>query len=189
MDDDPADAKISRSISPYPPPGTAAVSELKKLEFSLFYRNEMAKLVAFLIVRGVPASRAADVAQDAMIEVYRRWDDVETPRNYVRTIAKHRWWVLVKKDNSIELSANEALESSGLLSDDHADEIESRHTLLRLLRQLTPRQREIVAWTYDGYRPTEIAALMGEPAERIRSQLRDARAILRRNEPKGGEKR
>jgi RNA polymerase sigma-70 factor (ECF subfamily) len=35
-----------------------------------------------------------------------------------------------------------------------------------------------MAWTYDGYRPTEIAAIMGMRAPAVRSALREARAKL-----------
>jgi RNA polymerase sigma-70 factor (ECF subfamily) len=37
-----------------------------------------------------------------------------------------------------------------------------------------------MAWTYDGYRPTEIAAVLGKPPATVRSALREARIALRR---------
>jgi DNA-directed RNA polymerase specialized sigma24 family protein len=40
-------------------------------------------------------------------------------------------------------------------------------------------QRQVMAWTYDGYQPNEIAVVLGKPVTTVRSLLRHARASLR----------
>lgn len=77
--------------------------------------------------------------------------------------------------------------ASGLLPDELADEIVNRHVFLRLLGDLPEQQRTIIAWTYDGYRPTEIAGLLGMNPATVRSLLRDARTKLKRAAGPGEE--
>jgi RNA polymerase sigma-70 factor (ECF subfamily) len=50
-----------------------------------------------------------------------------------------------------------AVPTSLLPVDTDLDALTGRHEVLRLLALLPPRQRQIMAWTYDGYSPTEIA--------------------------------
>jgi DNA-directed RNA polymerase specialized sigma24 family protein len=78
----------------------------------------------------------------------------------------------------VEIPREEPPDHGAWLSQEASDEIETRHTFLILLRSLPAAQREVMAWTYDGYRPTEIAALLGKPPATVRSLLRDARAAL-----------
>jgi RNA polymerase sigma-70 factor (ECF subfamily) len=68
---------------------------------------------------------------------------------------------------------------SALLSADESAEIENRHTFLAMVRGLPLRQHQVMAWTYDGYLPTEIAALLGKDPATVRSTLRDAWAALK----------
>jgi DNA-binding CsgD family transcriptional regulator len=51
--------------------------------------------------------------------------------------------------------------------------------VLRLLAGLPPRQREVMAWTIDGYDPEEIAQLTGKNPATVRSHLRHARTSLK----------
>jgi RNA polymerase sigma-70 factor (ECF subfamily) len=117
-----------------------------------------------------------------MLAAYRQWDDIYSPRSWVRRVA-----VLNRsQDYNTEQRQrpHETLpESDRLLTDDAASEIEARNVFLALVRRLPPEQREVMAWTYDGYRPTEIAAELGKPATNIRSLLREARRTLRSYRP------
>ncbi|GAA0909595.1 RNA polymerase sigma factor [Virgisporangium aurantiacum] len=149
----------------------------RNAEFALFCQDDMPRLVAFVMSLGAPAALAADIAQDSMTTTYRRWDSVDNPRAWVRTVAKRTWWKLADQSRT-EIPRQDLPPSSGLLTDAQADEITHQHTFLALLQPLTPHQREIMAWTYDGYQPTEIAAIMVMNPATVRSALRDARAKL-----------
>jgi RNA polymerase sigma-70 factor (ECF subfamily) len=61
--------------------------------------------------------------------------------------------------------------------------------LRRLARLGSDRQRQILAWTYDGATPAEIAAELGMHPATVRSTLRNARAALRRLRAEGGEQK
>ncbi len=148
---------------------------------SLFYEDDLARLVAFLVVQGARPAVAAEIAQDVLTEAYRHWDTIDSPKAWVRTVAARRWWRQARTDQRETQREDPA---AVLLSEADSAEIENRHTFLRLLHELPNEQREIMAWTYDGYQPTEIAALLGRNPATVRSLLRDARAALQKRHPR-----
>jgi RNA polymerase sigma factor (sigma-70 family) len=148
-------------------------------EFCLFYEDDFPRVVAFLIVQGASPSLAADVAQEAMIAAYRNWDVVEWPRTWVRRVAQRQWW-RVRESATKEIPCEELPEVSGLLPAAEADAVLARHVFLAEVATLSPQQRTILSWTYDDYRPTEIAAALGMNPATVRTTLRDARAALKR---------
>ncbi|GAA1542420.1 sigma-70 family RNA polymerase sigma factor [Dactylosporangium maewongense] len=156
----------------------------KNLEFTLFYTADLPKLVGFLVVQGARPDLAADLAQLAMTDAYRQWDTIEAPRAWVRTVATRHWWRHNDRHRH-EVPLDSLPEPGSLLSRDEAADIEHRHTFLAVIGTLPPGQREVLAWTYDGYLPTEIAAQLGKTPEAVRSALRDARAVLRERYPRG----
>ena len=146
-------------------------------EFSLFYKDQLLRLVAFLMVgHGVRRDDAYDIAQATMVDAYRSWDSIDHPRAWVRGVAVR---IMGKRPKPTANLAEEGLPAA----QDTAEEIETIRVFLPLLDTLPPLQRQVMAWTYDGYRPTEIAAALGLPAVNIRSALRDARAALRKRYP------
>jgi RNA polymerase sigma-70 factor (ECF subfamily) len=177
MVDEPADTGTTDEGVSSPRLEPSADKEARDLEFALFYRSDMAKLVGFLIVHGARPAVAADLAQDAMTDAYRQWDTIDVPRAWVRTVASRKWWRRAERDQT-EFLQDELPEPSPLLSAEESAEIENRHTFLALVRTLPLSQRQVMAWTYDGYQPTEIAALLGKDPATVRSTLRDARAAL-----------
>ena len=50
--------------------------------------------------------------------------------------------------------------------------------VLEAIKRLPPAQRRVMAWSFDGYSPAEIAAILGEDALTVRSNLRHARRQL-----------
>jgi RNA polymerase sigma factor (sigma-70 family) len=69
-----------------------------------------------------------------------------------------------------------------------AENFEENHEFLHwLARVKSDRQRQILAWTYDGATPTEIAAELDMHPATVRSTLRNVRAALRRLRAEGGE--
>jgi RNA polymerase sigma-70 factor (ECF subfamily) len=193
MDDESADTGVEASAPPRVPapesspaeslaPFTAeaaAEQQARNVEFTLFYTNQMPALVAFLIVQGARSTVAGDVAQDAMTEAFRNWDSLDNPRAWVRIVASRTWWRTIGRDR--KEGPSEGLDEHAIASTSaELDEVEARHEFLRILHSLPPGQRQVMAWTYDGYQPTEIATLLGKTPAAIRSLLRDARSVLRR---------
>ena len=59
--------------------------------FAAFYRDFVPRLVAFLRWQGVPLSSAADLAQETMIQAYRRWSSIENPGAWCLRVASRMW--------------------------------------------------------------------------------------------------
>jgi RNA polymerase sigma-70 factor (ECF subfamily) len=182
MEDEPTDrgtdaAEVPADVSPEE--SLAAHKKAVDLEFTLFYTDQMPRLVTFLIVQGAGRTVAADLAQDVMTDVYRQWDDLDNPRAWIRTVATRAWWRWIRKNRAVDLShrLDELLPAT---SRAEPEEIENRHELLTVLNLLPVGQRQVMAWTYDGYQPTEIAVLLQMEPATVRSRLRDARATLRK---------
>ena len=145
--------------------------------------KEMPALIGFMMVYGArPTVVAEVVAQEAMLQAYRSWDAIDTPRKWIRTVAE-RIWQRQYAQGKVEVAYDELPESVGLLTPTDAYEIEDRHVVLSLLRELPLGQRAVMAYHYDGFTPTEIAAQLGKPPGTVRATLRDARAALRRRLP------
>jgi len=58
--------------------------------FGEFYLRDFHALVGYLTVLGATSEEANDTAQDAMIQVYQRWADIDSPKAYARTVATRR---------------------------------------------------------------------------------------------------
>lgn len=143
-------------------------------EFSAFYRAEVRGLVVFLLHHGATLAVAADMAQEAMIRAHRYWGTIRSPRAYVRTVAAR---ALARRTASVpEVPVDEVPEPTSLLPrpDAYAD-WEEQHVTLALLRSLPPRQRQVLAWTLDGYAPAEIAEQLSLSSEAVRASLKKAR--------------
>lgn len=145
--------------------------------FSDFYRAFVPTLIAFLRWQGARLPDAADIAQETMAKAYRSWERIEHPESWVRTVASREY---ARRIASLkEDPADDLLQTTPLLPlDFDVTAFEERHEVLQALELLPPRQRQIVAWTYDGYAPTEIGQLLGITPEAVRSSLLKARRTV-----------
>ncbi|MFY1698586.1 sigma factor-like helix-turn-helix DNA-binding protein [Solwaraspora sp. WMMA2101] len=66
---------------------------------------------------------------------------------------------------------------------------EQRHDVIRLLAILPWRQRQVMAWTFDGYQPQEIAVELEITPEAVRASLKLARRALAEHLRRAGEPR
>jgi RNA polymerase sigma-70 factor (ECF subfamily) len=145
-------------------------------EFSSFYRSFVPILVAFLRWQGVPLRDAADVAQETMVQAYRRWTTIDHPAAWARRVAARMWARRVAE--AVEDPVGDVPERPALLTIDDVTAWEQRHEVLRVLDRLPARQRQVLAWRLDGYSPVEIAAELKMTAEAVRSSLLKARRAL-----------
>lgn len=144
-------------------------------DFVEFYRRETPALVTFLRWFGARLADAADVTQETMIDLYRSWPTIEHPRKWTRTVASRKFVrMCTRTDTPATIS------DGGPLLPGHIDvsEWEQKHEILRLLDTLPPRQRQVMAWTFDGYEPSEIAAELQITPEAVRGSLKLARRSL-----------
>ncbi|MEV4053530.1 RNA polymerase sigma factor [Amycolatopsis sp. NPDC049688] len=151
-------------------------ADLRDAAFSAFYRNSMARLVTFLRWQGARQADAADAAQEAMIKAHRHWATIQNPDAWVRRVASREWGRIA---HDVETPVESRSVSSALLRPtDDIEELEKRNHILRLLARLPPRQRQVLAWTMDGYSPAEIAEELDITPEATRTALFKARRAL-----------
>jgi RNA polymerase sigma factor (sigma-70 family) len=127
--------------------------------FSTFYRGFLPRLVAFLLWQGARLTDAADIAQDTMIKAYQHWSEVRSPEAWARTVASRE---LIRRIVACPEDPHPAPPECPLLpAVTNVEAWEQQHDILRLLADLPPRQRQVLAWTMEGYTPTEIADELG----------------------------
>jgi DNA-directed RNA polymerase specialized sigma24 family protein len=147
-------------------------------EFEEFYRSDYKQLLSMLIVAAGGRLHDAQEALDgAMLEALEKWDTVRSPRGFVRIAAIHR---LIKEKKRIHKELNPLDEDSvkpGHIPEQEAWEQEQ--WVKELLRSLTPAQRKVLAYIFDGFRAAEIALLLGSNPAAVRRNLCDARGRLR----------
>jgi RNA polymerase sigma factor (sigma-70 family) len=148
-------------------------------DFETFYRSYIAQLVVFLVWQGASASDAADLAQETMVDVYRNWSTIAHPNAWARRVASRR---LVRHVSRIDdpLSSSPPETTALISSADALAEWENKHQLMQLLRQLPPRQRQILAWSVTGYTPMQIAEELGLSPSSVRMHLHRARRAAAR---------
>ena len=144
--------------------------------FSAFYRQFTPTLVGFLMWQGARLSDAAEIAQATMGEAYKHWSRIRVPEAWVRQVASR---ALVRKTASVEDTVDETPEPSPLLPPlTNVTAWEQQHDVLRLLGLLPPRQRQVMAWSLQGYTPAEIAEELKITGEAVRASLKKARVTL-----------
>lgn len=151
-------------------------ADIREEMFIDFYRKSIAKLVAFLVWQGAKPADAADAAQEAMIKAHRHWATIHDPQAWVRRVASREWGRIA---HAVESPVDpDAVGGALLPSGNDIEDLEKRHHILRLLARLPPRQRQVLAWTLDGFSPSEIAEELGITPEATRTALFKARRAL-----------
>lgn len=128
---------------------------------------------------GASRADAEEIAQEAMIAAWQKWESIREPAAWVRTTATRKLW----RSNQHRPATTPLDETTAQLpvSDpDLAVFSEEQQWVLGLLRQLPPAQRAVAALHYDGLAAEEIAMVTGKPTATIRSHLRHARTTLRK---------
>ena len=143
-------------------------------EFDAFFRADFPALVAFLCKAGFEVETARDDAAEAMLHALEAWPIIEDPRAWVRRVAGR----LI--DASGEARADWAL--AGDPRDDEAltGLVEQHAGLIDLLAALPCKQRMVLAWSLDGFTPSQIAEALRIAPATVRSTLRHVRERLRR---------
>ncbi|MEO6715256.1 MAG: SigE family RNA polymerase sigma factor [Mycobacteriales bacterium] len=119
---------------------------------------------------------AADVVQNALIGLYRRWDAVtaaENPDAYVQRSLVNAALQWRRRRRPLVLPAVVDVEG-------HAESVSERQDMLRALAMLPPRQRAVVVLAfYDDRSEAEIATAMRCSQGTVKSQKSRALATLR----------
>ncbi|HEY6568517.1 MAG TPA: sigma-70 family RNA polymerase sigma factor [Actinomycetota bacterium] len=165
-----------RSV-PAPIDGEPPVLEVTS--FEEFFDNERARLFGALAVMSGNRAEAEEVMQEAFLKVWERWDRVsamESPEGFLYRTAMNVYRSRLRRATVVIRKATNLLPE-----DDALVEVERRDEIVRLLRTLTPREREtIVLTSYLGFSTEEAGRLLGIRANTVRVLTSRARNSLRR---------
>ncbi len=152
------------------PPSDAEVIE----EYRDFFRKEYRSVVRFLLLIGASWEEAEDAAQEAMAVAYGRWSAIEYPAQWVRKVARRCHVKSAQRDRRRPEIEAQVARIPQTEPDEYERLIVGHEWVLEVLRGLPPRQREILAWSLDGYQPKEIGYFLSKKPETVRSNLRAA---------------
>lgn len=144
--------------------------------FDAVYRSELLAVtrLAFLLVRSQAV--AEELAQDAFLRLYERWDDVENPPGFLRTVVVRL--ALTWQSRSQMEQRRLAIVGAGTPPAVAGPEIDETW---RALGHLRPDRRTVLVLRfYEQMRHTEIAEVLGCSAATVRSRTRSALADLRK---------
>lgn len=150
--------------------------------FAEFYLTFMPSLVRFLRWQGAPFADAENIAQETMADLYRQWASVQKPAAWARKAASRRWVRIIadgRLEHPVDDAVLERVSTSSLLTADDILAFEQRYDVVGLLDTLPSRQRQVLAWTYEGYTPSEIAEELQLTPENVRANLYKARRAVR----------
>ncbi len=150
--------------------------------FESFYRRERRGMVALAYALSQSRLGAEDLAQEALMAAYRRWDEVgrlEQPAAWVRkVIANSAWSFLRRAKAEVRAVARAAVSTRwNPLPQLPDSSIETWEEVARLSR----RQAQVVALYYvSGMSMLEIAEILDCSKETVNTHLRRARTTLAR---------
>lgn len=150
--------------------------------FCRFYRASVRRLITFLVCSGFGIADSADAVQETMIEVLPpKLATLSNPYGWCRSVAYRKACNTAGRCRELPVASVERAGSPLVDPNFEFEKLEQDSDFLFWLSRLPgERQRIVLAWTYDGATPTEIARELGMDPTTVRSTLRNARASLRR---------
>ena len=147
--------------------------------FEEFFHAERTRLFGALAVMSGNRAEAEEVMQEAFLRVWERWDRVSamgSPEGFLYRTAMNVYRSRLRRAAVVIRKATNLLRE-----DDALSAVEIRDEVARLLRALTPREREaIVLTSYLGFSTEEAGRLLGIRANTVRVLTSRARNSLRR---------
>lgn len=155
--------------------------------FDGFVRERGRQLVGLAYTLSGSRSAAEDLAQDALIAAYRRWDEVsqlDDPAAWVRRVVANR------AVSHIRRRVSEAKGMARLASERPQSDVQplsaETEAIWAEVRRLPRRQRQVVALRYhDQLSMSEIADVLDCSKASVNTHLRRARSTLARRLPEG----
>lgn len=156
------------------------------VEFDAFYHAERRSLVRFVMFLGcADADAAEDIAQTAFARAFPAWGTIRFPQAWLRKVAQNeyiRHCRAAARETSLEAAPERAERPAGLSAaialEQQAD---TREVLTAVIADLPPKQRQVMAWYWDGFSDAEIAAELGDSVEVVRKNRSRAMKNLRRS--------
>lgn len=155
--------------------------------FAVLFGRYAAKVKGYLIRLGAAGAIAEDLAQDAMVSVWRRAGSFDPAKakgsTWIFVIARNAWIDRLRREK-VELAYRagvyEPEESSDEAPDDAAVRMQTEEQISAALLSLSEEQRQVVRLSFFEDRPhSEIAERLSLPLGTVKSRLRLALIKLR----------
>lgn len=163
-------------------------------EFDRFFLTEFRAIVHTVMLAGATFEGASDAVQEAMVLAMARFDQLDKPDAWVRRVAVriHNRRSTREAQSAGQPPARQPTPdlpevATTLATPAPADETTTPSPadgttppdeVREALQELSPLQRMVMALTFDGYSPTEIAASLDKLPDTVRATLRQARRRL-----------
>ena len=152
--------------------------------FAALFAHFAPRVKAWLMCQGAPASQAEDLAQEALLMVWRKaplFDPAKASAGtWVFTIARNLRIDAIRRERRPELDPDDFLPEAAP-DPDHAIALADGEGRLRIaMRTLPPDQVAVIQASFFADKPhSQIAAELGIPLGTVKSRLRLAMARLR----------
>jgi RNA polymerase sigma-70 factor, ECF subfamily len=160
-------------------PSEEAALAVDAPSFEEFYEANFRRVFTALCLVTGDSYEAEEIAQDAFLRVFERWDRVgtlEDPTGYVFRVSMN---VFRNRYRRASLGLRRALSLAPPQTDDLA-EVETHDAVIRLLQGLEPKQRAAVLLTAIlEYSAEEAGRMLGIRASSVRSLTTRARARMK----------
>ena len=147
--------------------------------FEVFFENEYPDLFGALFLITRDRQEAEEIAQDAFLKLWERWDrvgEMDDPAGYLYRTAMNTFR---KRYRRAKLALHRALSDAAV--DDGIAAIDARDAVVRAMALLSKRQRAaVVLIDLLGYPSEEAARMLGVGASTVRSHASRAHAELRK---------
>lgn len=154
--------------------------------FARLFRHFAPRIKAYCMKRGSPGAGAEEIAQEAMIQVWRRADQFDRRKasaaTWIFTIARNKRIDVFRRESHPELTAEDIAAEGAEDADalDHIAEAEAGETLAGQIEQLPPEQAEVIRKAfYEDKTHQAIAQELGLPLGTVKSRIRLALGRLR----------
>jgi RNA polymerase sigma-70 factor (ECF subfamily) len=149
------------------------------LGFEIFFEQSRARLFGALCLVTGNRHEAEEIAQDAYLKVWERWDRVSTLEDPTGFLFRTAMNLFRNRARRAGLAVRKVLALAPGTDDLAA--IEDRDEMVRELRKLTPHQRAALVLTgYLGYSSEEAARILGVRASTVRALATKGRASARK---------
>jgi len=160
------------------PPGDPAPKH--DHEFDDFFRKEYLRIVRIVMYSGATFEEADEAVSQAMAQAYFSWPLLTNPPAWVSKVALNVHLKQSNKDRRRRTAEERAtrLDCLDRGSPGPQEEPDEYERVIALLKRLPAGQRQVMALTFEGYSPMEIAEQLHQKPGTVRSHLRHARDRL-----------
>lgn len=157
---------------------------VKDVDFAVVYRAERKPLVRFVLFLGcADPDLAEDIAHTAFARAFPVWPTIRNPKAWLRKVAQNelaRRSRAAARETSLDAAPERAERAAAVSAAIAAQQqAETREILAAMITELPAKQRQVMAWHWDGFSDNEIAAHIGDSPAAVRKNRSRAMNKLR----------